>query len=243
MALSNNYNSARRYKERARKRSTATFWSVVVVVGCFSFGIWVGKQYAAAELKSLKKQVQTSQSQLQELQDSATQMNAQAQAATLRYEQVSTQMAELYPTEGPLRDIIDLTRKQLAAGLDAERLAFVIRSARPPRNCTDPQSKRFILSTPAYKGSENKVAVGEGAVTVTGKGMSAISQAGQPEAWFDPGKPVTFTLLSAAGQSETKTGLLPLQHTTVSNGREYRFTFEEGGRSFAKVTFDSCEYP
>ena len=44
-------------------------------------------------------------------------------------------------------------------------------------------------------------------------------------------------------KTDNKAGIMPLHHSVVSGNREYRFTIEEGARSFAKVTFDSCDYP
>jgi len=43
--------------------------------------------------------------------------------------------------------------------------------------------------------------------------------------------------------AKKKRGTLPLYHTAVIGDRQYRFTVSEGAQSFAKVTFDSCDYP
>jgi hypothetical protein len=36
---------------------------------------------------------------------------------------------------------------------------------------------------------------------------------------------------------------MPLQHSMVVQNREYRFTIDAGAKSFARITFDSCDYP
>ena len=237
------YNPRHRYEERARKKSAATFMIVAMLVGSFTIGLWIGREYAAAQLKSNKKQINQLEEQSQKLADDKTALLADAQASALRLQQLQLEMSTQFPDQGPLRPLIDLTRKQLDAGIAPERLEFVIRSARPPRNCTDPQSKRFVVMTPAYKGPATEVSVGEAGILLSARGMSAINASNVPEAWFDPAKPIDITFKTLDGQIEKKSGTLPMQHTVVASGREYRFTIAEGEKSFAKITFDSCEYP
>ena len=237
------YNPRGRYQERARRQSVQTFMTIIGVAIVFMLGLWIGRQYAAAQLKSYAKQTQAQQAQIQAMQEDMVKVQADAQAAQLRYEQLNIQMETLYPAQGPLRDLVDLTKKQLDAGLAPERLALAIRSTRPPRNCVDPITKRFVVMTPAYKGPDAQVSIAESGLRVTGRGMSAINAAGQPEAWFDSAKPVTLVFQGADGRKETKQGVLPLEHTMVAGDREYRFTVAAGDKSFGKITFDSCEYP
>ncbi|MCF8496768.1 MAG: hypothetical protein K9G62_08930, partial [Alphaproteobacteria bacterium] len=144
--------------------------------------------------------------------------------------------------EGPMQSLVDLVRKQLDEGMDPARLTFAIRSARPPQNCSDPESKRLVISTPAYKGPPSQIGIAEGAIVITGAGVSATNSTGAPEAWYDPSRKVSISF-TAGGKTETETGVMPLRHSVVAGGREYRLTIEEGARSFAKVTFDSCDYP
>ena len=58
----------------------------------------------------------------------------------------------------------------------------------------------------------------------------------------DPAQQVTVRFKNGE-VAETKKGILPLRHSIIVNNREYRFTVEEGSRSFAKVVYDSCAYP
>ena len=133
-------------------------------------------------------------------------------------------------------------RQQLDQGMAPERLFFVIKSARPPTDCTEPETKRFIVSTPSYAAPDSTVSVADGAVIISGKGTSAMTKDGRAEAWFDPAKDITINF-SANGSVETKSGALPLRHSIVVGGREYRFTIDQGAKSFAKVVYDSCAYP
>lgn len=51
---------------------------------------------------------------------------------------------------------------------------------------------------------------------------------------------MTFTPLGE--DTQTVQGELPLQHSMVFKGKEYRFTVVPGSRGFIEVTADWCEY-
>jgi len=235
------YNPHARYKERAAQRTAALFKTIAIVVVFTVIGFWFGKQYGAEQLVVLKETLNTTEEERNDLQDQLTEANASAQTANMRFEKLQEEVQNIIP-KGPMQDLVTKLREQLDKGTDPERLSFVIRSARPPTGCIDPESKRFIVSTPANKGEKSIVQIEDGAIKITGLGVSARSSSGAPEAWYDQGKKVTI-FFNFADKTETKSGVLPLRHSLVLNNREYRFTIEKGARSFAKVVFDSCNYP
>lgn len=237
------YNPRRRYIERDRKRANAVLVSLSIVALVAALSFWLGRQHAAFQINSLKKETEEARTQSTKLQDEVTKLRAEAQTANSRFDQLQQQYQKELPDSGPIRSLIELVTKQISDGMSAERLEFVIRSARPPRNCSDPASKRFMVKTPAYTGPDSAAAFGEGAVTISGIGASTRNQKGEPQAWFDASQPVTVTFKSADGQPETKTSQLPIQYSMIAKGREYRFTLSEGEKSFIKVSYDSCDYP
>lgn len=240
MSLSS-YNPHKRYKERSAQRLASALGVLAVILVSILVGFWLGKQYGAERLIVLKDDLATLKQERDLLQDNVTELSATAQTANKRYEQLQEEVSSIIP-EGPMQDLVTLVREQINKGTDPERLSFVIRSARPPTGCTDPDSKRFVISTPAYKGSESIASIADGAIKISGTGSSARNDNGQPEAWYDPAKKVKVTF-SYNGKTETKKGIFPLRYSVVIEGREYRFTVEPGARSFAKVTYDSCSYP
>lgn len=237
------YNPRNRYRDRAIQRFNKSIFIFVLLAVSFGLGFFIGGQNAVVQNGTLKMELSDTATRLKSLQDELTTVRAEAQTATSRLDQLKTQYEKDIPQEGPMREIVDLVRKQIDDGMAPDRLAFVLRSARPPRNCSDPSNKRFIIKTPAYKGVESVVTVGEGAVVVSGIGASARSREGQLESWFDPTQPINVAFKTSAGEIEKKSGVLPIQHSVISNGKEYRFTLAEGEKSFVKVTFDSCDYP
>ncbi len=237
------YTSRARYRDRAYRRTATFFLALFLFGGALVLGFFTGRQYAVVQLSTLEKEVAERDKSLKSIQEEMVKLRGESQTAVSRLEQMKAQYEKDLPADGPMREIIDMIKKQLGGGMPAERLAFVIRSARPPRNCADPTSKRFVVKTLAYKGPESTVSINDGAVVISGTGASSRSREGRMESWYDPTQVVHITFKTSDGLSEKKSLTLPFQYAVVSKGREYRFTLSEGEKSFVKVTFDSCDYP
>ena len=236
------YDPNARYKNRAAQRTAKMFSTMLVIAISAVVGFWFGNQYAAERQISYQAQAESLEVQNAELQQTVTDLRAEAQTANTRFIQLKKDYDAQIP-EGPMQGLVTLVREQLDQGMAPERLSFLIRSARPPTDCTQPDTKRFVVSTPANSGPKSFVSVADGAVNISADGESARNAKGQPEAWFDPSKSITVTFQSGE-LTETKKGTLPISHSVVvDNSREYRFTIEEGSRSFARVVYDSCAYP
>ncbi|MEC9215892.1 MAG: hypothetical protein VX647_01670, partial [Pseudomonadota bacterium] len=76
-----------------------------------------------------------------------------------------------------------------------------------------------------------------------GRGASAKSADGRPQAWFDPSKPVRLTFTAVDQPSVERAGVLPLSHSVVLGEREFRFLVQAGRRGFVLVTAEDCAYP
>ena len=237
----NSYNPHSRYRERSMARMTNAISMVLVIALSTCVGFWMGKQYGVEQNISLEDQVENLTKERNVLQTSVTELRAEAQTANTRYEQIKAEYNAILP-EGPMQDLTSLVRQQIDQGMAPERLSFVIKSARPPTGCTDPETKRFVVSTPSYTGPDSSASVADGGVIIKAKGVSASNKDGKAEAWYDPAQNVEISFISTEG-TEVKKGALPIRHSVVHAGREYRFTIEEGAKSFAKVVFDSCAYP
>ncbi len=237
------YNPQSRYRRRSQQRFFSFLFMMMTLMFAVAVGYWFGGQRYAAQIKSQERQISALEQDTDAMRDELTDALTKQQEADMRYNAQKTEMEALIPSKGPLRGLLDLIKTRLDEGASPQRLSFVIRSAQPPRNCTDPQTKRFIVATPTYKGPDSVITLDDGMAVVTAKGESAKNSSGQPEAWFDIGKPVTVTFKKFGGEIEEKTGTLPLTTSMVIKDREYRFTLSDGAKSFLKVTFDSCDYP
>ncbi len=240
MSLSS-YNPHNRYRERAQARLTNAISMLLVIALSACVGFWMGKQYGVEQNISLEEQVTSLTKERNTLLSNVTELRAEAQTANTRYEQIKAEYNAILP-EGPMQDLTRLVRQQIDQGMAPERLSFVIKSARPPTGCTEPETKRFVVSTPSYTGPDSSASVADGGVVIKAKGVSASNKDGKAEAWYDPAQNVEISFTSPEG-TEVKKGALPIRHSVVHSGREYRFTVEEGAKSFARVVFDSCAYP
>lgn len=238
----NSYNPSERYRARSSARVANIMSFVLIIAMSVGVGLWMGRQFGAESVISLKKQNKNLTQEVEGLQTALTNLRAEAQTANTRYEQLRAEYNAAVP-EGPMQDLLKLVKLQLDEGMEPGRLSFLIRSARPPSDCTEPDSKRFIVSTPTYKGENSAISIADGAVVISGNGASAKNSKSEPEAWYDPAQDVAITFQTAKGEVETKKGALPIRHSVVVEDREYRFTIEEGSRSFARAVFDSCAYP
>ncbi len=236
------YNIQNRYRRRNNERFAAFLFVFIILIVSFGLGFWIGGQAAHHNNRALESRLQEVTVERDTLQSTVTELRAETQTAQARYQQLQQTYKEVLP-EGPLRDLVTMLKQQLDEGRDPERLSFLIRSARPPRNCTEPETKRFVVSTPAYEGPDSQISIAEGALIITAHGISAMNASGHAEAWYDPTKAVDVEFTTPEGIKEKKTGMFPMNHSVVVENREYRLTIGEGARSFAKVTFDSCDYP
>lgn len=236
------YDPGDRYRRRAVKRITSRIVVFCLLFITFGFGYWLGGLSSQKSIFMLQQEKLSADEQVVHMQEEMTKIRAEAQTSNIRLEQMRASYEEVLP-EGPIQNLVGLLRKQLDEGIDEKRLESVILSARPPQNCTEAENKRFVIVTPIYKGPGSEISIESGVVVVTGKGMNVVNSKNAPEAWYDAGKPVEITFKTSEGKSEIKTGVLPLYHSVVAGAREYRFTIAAGEQSFAKVTYDSCDYP
>ncbi|MCC7304667.1 MAG: hypothetical protein IT558_00240 [Alphaproteobacteria bacterium] len=236
------YNPYSRYRQRLFYRLLAFVMVVAVMAVSFFTGLMFGRERVSQDGVALQEQIKVISAERDTLQETVTALRTEARTATMRFEQMQENYHETVK-QGPAAEIMTLVNKQLEEGMDPERIEYLIRSARPPRNCTDPQTQRFVVSTPAYTGAESRASIAEGAIAIKGKGASARNDKGASEAWYDPSKPVTMEFTINDGRTMSKKGTMPISHSIVVGSREYRLTIAEGARSFAKVTFDSCDYP
>lgn len=234
--------SGGRYRQRAAKARRRTIFLVLVVGTLCGISYWWGAENVLSSEVAYKQQAMKLQEERSGLEETITSLRSEVQSTQVRYQQLEAKYQQEVPT-GNYKQLTDLVKKRLDSGIKAERLAFVIESARPPKNCSEPVTKRFVMRTPVYSGPHGNVAFGNGTITITGQGVSAVSPTGNAEAWYDPGKPVSISFIQIGGKETVKNGLLPIQHSMVIGNKEYRFTVAAGERSFISVTSDSCDSP
>ena len=145
---------------------------------------------------------------------------------------------------GERKEVFDLLLERIDAGLEEQRIAFLLREAEPEPDCDpEPVTKRFVLATPLHDGANASAQFAEGAITVTGEGAAELTEAGLPQAWFDPAAPVMLRFTAIGGDATEARGKLPLDHSLRLAGNEYRFAARAGPRSFVHITALRCDFP
>jgi hypothetical protein len=230
-----------RYRQRARENFYRGVSVFAFVAGAIAIGYFAGQKKNEQEGRFYYQKKQELESQFIKAEDEVSRLRANYQTLRLQYEQLQADYKRHVP-QGDFNVLINMVREQLDKGLTIERMAQIIRSAQPPQNCTPAITKRFIVSTSAYKGPESVITFADGAITVKGTGDASINSKGVNEAWFDPGKPVKLSFTIIGGRKEVKEGLLPFHHTIILRNKEHRFTISQGPQSFIVITGDYCDY-
>ena len=231
-----------RYKARGRQQMRQVFFVVLLFVAASIAAYNLGQLHQKNLVKRYESDWQTLEARAEKAEAAKIDLQTNLQTLGMAHQQLEDTYKKDVP-QGDLGLLTSLIKEQLDKGTSVDRLAFVIRQAQPPQNCTSPIAKRFILQTPNYKGPKSSVSFADGAITLTGSGSANQATDGTVEAWFDPGKRVAITFTQLGGQQKTVAGLLPLHHTIIINGKENRFTVSEGPRSFVLITADQCDYP
>ena len=237
------------FGESRRRRRRAVWWSVVrfisavvavLAVGTYAYQVGVSANQArTAQLEADLVRFQDANLDLRDRMVAASKESAEAEAAL---ESMRQRYAAAIPN-GEAADLLAQVRAQLAAGVEPERLAFLIEAAGLGDACQSaPVTKRFMPRTPISTGPWSYVRFDD-RITVTGEGESARNEAGLPEAWYDPAKPVRLEFRTLDGGASSIEGIVPFTHRMVVDGKEYRFSAVSGEGRFLEVTAQACALP
>lgn len=233
-----------REAKRRRWRLITRLFALAVLAALGIFAYRSGMFLAERETVRLRGEAERLTAEVAALADAKARAEEQAAAAR----QAEAQWRERYEAEVPTgkeRELLDAIRDQTAMGAELARIEFLIAMAAKERACDpDTVTKRFLPRTPISVGASDAVTFADGAIVVTGQGESATDENGNPEAWFDVGKPATVRFVQAGGEASEATGLLPLHHSVVRGDSEYLFNIVAGERQgFVTVTAARCAFP
>jgi hypothetical protein len=233
---------------RGRRRRRA-FWRVfrfmfalLAVLGVGGYGYQVGVSANQARTGQLEADLSRFQDANLDLRDQMGLIRQQSAQAETALQSMRQRFAAEIPN-GAAADLLARIREQLSAGVEPERLALLIEAAALEDSCEDePVIKRFMPRTPISIGPRSYVRFDD-RITVTGEGESARSDAGLPEAWYDPAAPIRLEFRTMDGTVTTVEGVVPLTHQMVVDGKEYRFSAVSGAARFVEMTAQVCALP
>ncbi len=230
------------YETRSRRQRRIR-WAVVrwvlagaAVAGAAAFAYEVGSSQEQHQLTELRAHAEDLSAQLGALR----QQNTELQAGLMVVEERLRDAQKEIPS-GPVADLLDRVQAKLDAGVEIERLQFLVNAAANTSRCSEqPVGKRFMVQTLLFAGANDSVAFADGTITVTARGDSAVSADGKVEAWFDPAKPIKLILTLIGGRVAEVSGKLPLHTSVVVGEREHRFSASAGAQGFVQVTGERC---
>jgi hypothetical protein len=232
---------------RQRRRRWAFIKAILVIIflgSTFYFSYVTGQELAHIEVAVLREQLGEAKSRIGDLEADNGELAAETQAAKVAVSDWRSRYEKDVP-QGELAELLQLAESKVESGVPMERIRFVVSAVKSQRSCAnEPDTKRFLVRTPIYKGANDAVTFAKGAITVSARGASVVNANGGKESWFDAAKPLTVKVAEIGGKSSEIEGLLPLHFSLVRGDIEHLFTLRKGDkRGFVRVTEDTCAYP
>jgi hypothetical protein len=231
----------RRRRQRTMWRTVGFLFGLLAVLGVGVYGYLVGVATGEARSEQLEADLEGSQRANLELRDQLALVGERSEGAEAALEDMRQRYAAAIPNSDAA-DLLEQVRTQLGAGVTPERLAFLIDAAGLPVCQSAPVTKRFMPRTPISTEPRSFIRFDD-RITVTGEGESAHNDAGMPEAWFDPEKPVRLEFRLLDGSSTSIDGIIPFTHQMAVDGREYRFSVVQIMPRFIEITAQACAMP
>ncbi|MQP67482.1 hypothetical protein GE253_19320 [Niveispirillum sp. SYP-B3756] len=236
------YDHHRRYRRRFWARIIKLGLWLLVLGGVAGFSYLVGVEQLKSRQGSMQEELANATAAKDKAERRAGQLQQIAQSLEVKTKELEIRLQREVPS-GELARLSELLSRKLAEGVKPERIAFLLEQASNPRSCARPETKRFVLPTPIYRGANTSVAFADGSLVVTGEGVPARNAGGSPEAWYDPTKPVTLRISNGDAPAQEISGVLPLQHSLIASDKEVKLTVSAGARSFVEVTGEVCRFP
>lgn len=148
--------------------------------------------------------------------------------------------------KGDAARLLRAVEAKLAAGIPAQRLAFVLENAAPQPVCDDKiEIRRIQPRTPSSTSAAVTATFADNKVTASAQAAAAPAVAGQAEAGFDAAQPVELRFTMIGGGIQTARGQLPLGHAFLFGGKELRFIAKPADRApgSLELSLQTCAYP
>ncbi len=237
--MSLGFHDQRKRRQKMRRAWLQILWWATVA------GVAVGIGYVAYDSGTAlaRRDVTRLEEELAKVEAENSGLKADIEAALALEKTIEEHYGRKVPP-GAAKELVNLVRDRLAAGVDPKRLTFVIGAAQNEDRCDDDTStRRFIVQTQLGEGANDTVSFANNRIVVTASGTAAISADGNPEAWFNPALPVSIRFAIAGGETSEASGVLPLHPSVVAGDSEFRFNLVAGARGFVNVTGQRCDYP
>ncbi len=183
------------FGETRRRRRRLVYWRLVRFFSAVAAVAMVGGYGYQVGVSASQARTEKLEGDLVRFQQSNLNLRDELATTAQRSSQLEAALGELrqrYAAEVPQGEVADLVasiRKQLAAGVEPERLAFLIGAAAQAKACDgEPVTKRFMPRTPVTTGPVSFVRFDD-RITVTGGGEPARNESGPARGVVRSGEP------------------------------------------------------
>ena len=140
------------------------------------------------------------------------------------------------------RNLLNIVTKRANEGVDISRMETILNGISKDAKCLkETDTKRFSILTPISTEGLSTASFYRGLITLSGRGSPTLNENGNPEDWFDTAKAITVSFVMPGGNKREITSTLPLYHSVVSGGSEYRFSITSGRTSYVNASVQQCE--
>lgn len=224
----------RKEKQKRRNKKVWTFIKFFLVIGiCGGIGYYaheIGISVAQEEVLLWKTRYETQTAENEKLKIELGQDKASLD-----------QLNQLLPNE-EMKSLIATVTQKANSGVQLGRMETIIKGVTKDASCSaEIDTKRFIVLTPVSPQSVSTASYYRGLITLAATGNATVNENGSPEAWFDPTEKVTINFMLLGGEQQEVSGTLPLYHSVITGGSEYRFTIAPGRTSFVDASVQKCD--
>ena len=151
------------------------------------------------------------------------------------------QLSKLLPND-EIKNLLAVVTRRANEGVDIHRMETILAGISKDAKCSgETDTKRFVILTPVSTQDISTASFYRGLITLSGHGSPTINEDGNPEAWFDTTKEITISFMMPGGDNQEISGTLPLYHSIITGGSEYRFSITAGRTSFVDASVQKCE--
>lgn len=225
------------HRKELQKRRTKRIWGLSKFL--FVCGICTGIGYYAYEIG-----ISVAQEEVllwKSRHDTQAAENDQLKIELGKDKATVDQLSQLLPND-EIRELIGVVTEKANSGVDITRMQTIINGMTNDAVCSsEADTKRFVILTPVSLEQSSTASFYRGLITLAGRGSPTLNENGSPEAWFDTTKEITISFMLPGGDQQEVTGALPLYHSVITGGSEYRFSITAGRTSFVDASVQQCD--
>jgi len=225
------------YRKELQKRRSTQIWALAKIM--FVLGICSGVGYYAYEIG-----ISVAQEEVllwKSRHDTKVDENDRLKIELGKDKATVDQLSQLLPNE-EIRSLLAVVTKRANEGVDISRMESILGGISKEASCSgETATKRFIVLTPVSTEQSSTASFYRGLITLAGRGSPTLNENGNPEAWFDTSKEITISFMMPGGDQQEVTGPLPLYHSIITGGSQYRFSITAGRTSFVDASVQQCQ--